>query len=190
MKHTSLVVVAVVSAAPLCEGAFVRQHLAPPSFVPHPRSTRSFAETPIISGMSAELESDIVEEDRITSKSQGAFVNDGPFSWMTNYLFLHETGKSMAFGIPVDADESRETSPDQIARQKQELATNLMNIGMEERERRRQAGNVFVVVTAVYALWAALVGDHGDFQGHVLRFMSVLPLFLAQGYRKSAKAGL
>jgi hypothetical protein len=190
-------VVAMVLAAPSCNGAFMGHRLA--SVSRRRSDTQRFAETPTsgtsISAEQLEAEDFVEKSDSMTSKKKSqqkvAFVNDGPFSFMTNYLSSHETGKSMAFGIPFDADENRKaSSPDQIALQKQELSRNLMNIGMDERERRRQAANIFTIVTAVYAMWAALVGDHGDFQGHVLRFMSVLPMFFVLGYKKSADQGL
>ena len=192
MKLTTEILVVVLSALPFCDGAFVGRSLGSSSFSPWQRASllsRRFAE-PSGTEDGNYINEKGADKESITPKGLNAFVNDGPFSWLMDYLFLHQPGKSMAFGIPIGTDKSRETSIEQIAQSKSELARNLMNIGMEERERRRQAGNIFVAVTAVYALWAALIADHGDFQGHVLRFMTFLPMFFALGYKESAKQGL
>ena len=131
------------------------------------------------------------EESKTTIQTKGAFVNDGLFSWMTNFMTMYEDGKSVPLGIPMtSSSESRKASPETIALQKKEYSDNLTNIGWEERERRRQAADIFAVVTAVYVLWASLIVDQGDLQGHLLRFMSFLPLFLAVGLKKSAQSGL
>ena len=118
------------------------------------------------------------------------FDNDGLFSWMQSFFLFHEDGKSMKYFVPVDADSTSRKTPEQVAAQKREFSKDLMNIGMEERERRRNAGDIFTVVTAAYVCWAALVVDQGDLLGHILRFLSVLPLFFAVGLKESADRGL
>ena len=131
--------------------------------------------------------------DSSVTEQKSEFVNDGLFSWMTPYLNLFgiQEGKSVWFGpIPVDIDTSNQPSMEQAAQLRKEAADNLMNIGMDERERRAQASNVFAVLTAVYMTVSTLALDHGDLNGHLLRFMSVIPLFFTTGYKLSADTGL
>jgi hypothetical protein len=121
------------------------------------------------------------------------FENDGPLAWLQMYLemFGLKEGKSIAYGpIPVNIDESKRPSSDVAKKMRNDAADNLQNIGMDERQRRDNAANVMAVVTAVYATWVALFADHGGFDGHVLRFLTVIPLFLAYGYKLSAQTGL
>jgi hypothetical protein len=121
------------------------------------------------------------------------FENDGPLAWLQMYLdmFGLKEGKSIAYGpIPVNIDESKRPSSDVAEKMRKDSAKNLQNIGMDERQRRDNAANVMAVVAVVYATWATLFADQGDFGGHVLRFLTVIPLFLAYGYKLSAQTGL
>ena len=199
MKLSSLAVVAAASVT--AEAAFVGPSFAARPMVGQLRQRPSTS--PSCLNVATEKETTPVDQatlvdgpsnkattmnkDQVDNES---FENQGLFWWMTNFLFLHEDGKSMAYGMPVDANNSQKASPGQVAQQKQEFADNLMNIGMEERERRRNAGKVFTILTGVYVVWASLIADQGDLQGHILRFLSFLPLFFASGYQKSAEAGL
>lgn len=128
-----------------------------------------------------------------TTRQQESFVNDGPLAWMSLYLDLAgvQEGKSIAFGpFPVNIDESKR-QPDAIASKlREEAARNLQNIGMDERKRRAMAAKVMGVVTFVYVVWASLVLDDGGYIGHVLRLLSILPLFPAVGFQLSADTGL
>jgi hypothetical protein len=45
-------------------------------------------------------------------------------------------------------------------------------------------------LSAAYVGWASLIADDGGLSGHILRFLSVIPLFLAVGYKLSAETGL
>jgi hypothetical protein len=124
---------------------------------------------------------------------KGAFVNDGPLAWMTTYLdqFGLKEGKSVFFGaLAIDVDDSKRSSQEEAAALRQKSAQDLTNIGMDERERRDKAGNVMWAVSAAYVVWASLIADDGGLSGHFLRFLSVIPLFLAVGYKLSAKTGL
>lgn len=124
---------------------------------------------------------------------QESFVNNGPLAWMQMYLDLFgvQEGKSVFFGpIPVEVDESQRLSTDDARQRRQQAAVDLTNINMDERQRRDKAGNVMWIASAVYIAWASLIADDGGFSGHVLRFCSVVPTFLAVGYKLSAKTGL
>jgi hypothetical protein len=69
-------------------------------------------------------------------------------------------------------------------------ASELVNIGPEERLRRDRAGTVMGYLTVLMAAYGAVVLDTGDLAGHVARFILVLvPLFLAIGYKRSAANG-
>lgn len=138
---------------------------------------------------SSTLENTAESSSKVPQTQKELFANDGPFSWMTPFLFAYQDGKSLAAGIPVEKS-SQSSSAENTTKDRQGNAEKLMNIGMEERERRRNAGDVFLVITSVYVLWASLIADHGDFAGHILRFMTVLPLFFTVGFKKSADSGL
>jgi hypothetical protein len=144
----------------------------------------------------------VVEKNRVNDEKlfsdpsdlpgQG-FENDGPLAWLQMYLdmFGLKEGKSIAYGpIPVTIDESKRPSSDVAEKMRNDAAENLQNIGMDERQRRDNAANVMAVVAVVYATWSALFADHGGVGGHVLRFLTVIPLFLAYGYKLSAQTGL
>lgn len=121
------------------------------------------------------------------SKQKEDFVNDGPFSFISNFMGAWEDGKTMNLVVP---GEGKKLSEEEAAKQTKEFTNNLQNIGIDERERRRKAGDIMKIVTAVYVIWASLIGDNGDLTGHFVRFMSVVPLFFAVGLQKSAEKGL
>jgi hypothetical protein len=132
----------------------------------------------------------IAKED---SEQQGEFDNNGPLAWMQTYLDLLgvKEGKSVFFGpIPVNVDESKRTTHDEATKRRETAARDLTNINMDERQRRDQAGSIMWVVSALYIAWASLIADDGGLSGHLLRFLSVVPTFLAVGYKLSAKTGL
>jgi hypothetical protein len=138
-----------------------------------------------------------VSEEKLISDPSGhpgqGFENDGPLAWLQMYLdmFGLKEGKSIAYGpIPVNIDESKRPSSEIAEKMRSEAAMNLQNIGVDERQRRDNAANFMAVFTAVYATWSALFADHGGFDGHVLRFLTVIPLFFAYGYKLSAQTGL
>lgn len=122
------------------------------------------------------------------------FVNNGPMAWMQQYLDLAGIvpGQTIAYGpfTTGQVEESLRTPAQEAAKRQEEAARNLQNIDMDERNRRLNASKVMAVGTAVYAVWAALIGDQGDLGGHILRFMTFLPLMLAVGYRLSSQTGL
>jgi hypothetical protein len=128
-----------------------------------------------------------------TDSEKGAFVNDGPLAGMTTYLdkLGVKEGRSIYFGgLTTDVDESKRNSEEDAAALRQKSSEDLTNIGMDERDRRDKAGDVMWAVSAAYVGWASLIADDGGFAGHILRFLSVIPLFLAVGYKASAETGL
>lgn len=122
------------------------------------------------------------------------FVNKGPMAWMQQFLDIAGVvpGQTIAYGpfTTGAVKESDRKPPKEAARLREEATKNLQNIDMEERNRRKGASEIMTVLTVVYALWATFLGDQGDLTGHVLRFGTIFPLFLAVGYRLSADTGL
>ena len=142
----------------------------------------------------------------ISRKSHGAatsalhslsYQNDGLFSFMRPFLEiggLVEEGKRINLGglnpLALTTEANTEATSEDAAKLRQQAAENLTNIDDAERARRDQAGDVMIKASVIYVLWASLIADDGDFSGHVLRFLAVLPIFLAYGLKESAKSGL
>lgn len=183
MKVSPLILAAwlVVSNSSAGIAAFTPQKsILHGSFVRRPHSRVTCQSTP-------QLDS----EPAVNEKE--AFVNDGPLAWMTTYLdkFGLKEGKSVFLGaLSVDVDESKRKPEEEASALRQKSAEDLTNIGMDERDRRDKAGNVMWAVSAAYVAWASLIADDGGLSGHFLRFLSVIPLFLAVGYKLSAETGL
>jgi len=120
------------------------------------------------------------------------FENNTLFSWLVPYLTLFgmKEGNTMYGVLPVAVDEDQRVGTEEAARRRAQAAVEFVNIGMEERERRDKMGDVFAVVTTVYVIWAALIGDDGDLQGHIFKFLSFIPFLFAIGLKLSSKAGL
>lgn len=119
------------------------------------------------------------------------FVNDGGFAWMAPYLTAMgiEPGKTVKYG-PIAFDAYVTVSADESDKRKAQATLELVNIGPDERQRRSQASRVMYFVAVLYTLWATFLGDNGEFGGHVLRFLTVIPFFFAYGYQKSAETAL
>jgi hypothetical protein len=106
-------------------------------------------------------------------------------------LFGFKEGKRMNYAIPMDVvgqSNVSKISDADAARLREEATKTLSNIGTEERERRAQAAKVFGIITALYSVWAALIADDGGLSGHILRFLSIIPLFFTVGYKLSVCA--
>jgi hypothetical protein len=103
---------------------------------------------------------------------------------------LTKEGKSIYFGVFTNDAKKDATTPEDAAVLRQLATENLTNIDDAERARRDQAGDIMGIVSALYIIWASLFADDGGFGGHVLRMVAVMPIFLAYGYKKSAKDGL
>lgn len=167
-------IAAITPRSAVAHGSFARHRVSC-------KSTPKFDSEPAI----------LQQEDDDTEKA--AFVNSGPLAGMTTYLDLLgvKEGKSVFFGpIAIDVDDSKRNSEEEARALRQKAAQDLTNIGMDERDRRDRAGSVMWAVSAVYVVWASLIADDGGLSGHVLRFLSVIPLFLSVGYKASAKTGL
>lgn len=126
--------------------------------------------------------------------SNEPFENSGPLAWMQQYLDLAgiKPGENIAYGpfTTGPVKDSERISSDEASRRREEAAGNLQNIDNDERDRRLQISKLMTVATVAYAGWAALLGDQGDFRGHILRFLTFVPLMFTVGYRLSAETGL
>jgi hypothetical protein len=132
-------------------------------------------------------------EETQVNKQKKVFVNDGPLVWLSAYLTMFgvQEGKSQRFGVFASSvDEAKRTSPTESAMQRQKSAEELINIGDEERQLRDQAGTFMWALSAGYLTWASLFADDGGPIGHLLRLLSVFPIFLSVGFKLSAKKGL
>jgi len=130
---------------------------------------------------------------RVSSTSlnqQKGFVNDGAFSFMQPFLGLFEEGKTTNYGVPLTVDEADIPSEEEQIMRRTKAAKNMTNIGVEERERRGDAANIFQKITIGYAFYSSLFLDDGEISGHLARFAIVLPLFFTFGFKKSAESGL
>ena len=124
-----------------------------------------------------------------------SFNNDGPFAFMQPSLEImgiaEGQGKAIVNGVfTAPIDESTAPPIEERLKLRDEAAKNLRNIGMTERERRNQIGTIATYVSAAYVVWASLIADEGGFGGHLLRFLAIVPIFAAAGYKTSAKEGL
>ncbi len=99
------------------------------------------------------------------------FKNDGLFSWMQPYLdlFGFVEGNTVYYGPGVAVDPTKVPSKEEQERLRQEAMENMMNIGVDERERRREAGKIATMVAIGYALLSSIVLDDGTLEGHFVR---------------------
>jgi len=131
-------------------------------------------------------------------KQVGEFENNGPFAWLRPYLMAMglKEGRIVKYGgLFVDRDdaenndENDESKAARLSAAKEAAAVQKMNIGVEERQRRQEAGRVLGVLTVVYAVVACFI-DEGDLQGRFVRLGVWFPLFFANGFTLSAETGL
>ena len=118
-----------------------------------------------------------IQSNPTNQEENEKFVNDGFFSWMQPFLnnFGYVEGKSVYLGGPgsiVEKSNFPSTEEQEILRN--EARENMMNIGMEERERRRDAGQVAYKVVIGYAIFSSLFLDDGSIGGHLARFTIAL----------------
>lgn len=155
-------------------GLLVHQTLISDAFVIRPKISTSMSGNtrPLTLSIHASPRLD----DETSSKSATPFVNSGPFSWMEPFLDIigFKEGMQLNYAAPRSVDLSNVPSNEEAASLRREAADNVMNIGMDERERRRQGGNISFAVVAAYAAYAAIVLDDGGFGGHLARFAVVL----------------
>lgn len=138
-----------------------------------------------------------VDNDFNNSQPKGGeFVNDSIFSWLSMYLdiFGVREGKIIKYGpIPYDVteDDLSSTTVDERNDILQQAAINLQNIGPRERQRRANASKIATYVSLGYAIFSSLpLFDEGSIQGQLIRFLIVVPLIFAWGYKLSAEEGL
>mmetsp|Transcript_12604 Transcript_12604/g.19533 ORF Transcript_12604/g.19533 Transcript_12604/m.19533 type:complete len:239 (-) Transcript_12604:39-755(-) len=121
-------------------------------------------------------------------------VNDGPFSWMVPYLNIigFQEGKTLVNAIPTIPTQAGNISEEEAVELRRKAAEDFTNIGEEERQRRGDSATIAYYVTALYAAYSALVLDdgYGDLDGHLYKFLAVLPLFFARGLQLSSQQGL
>lgn len=132
-----------------------------------------------------------VEENPASATESLEFVNGGPFSFMTPFLELGgiKSGKRITYGV-MATDVDKQMIQEEKREQERRASQTLINIGDKERARREDVGNVILILSLTYSLWAALIADDGGLYGHFLRFM-VFPTFaLGYGYKLSAQTGL
>lgn len=101
----------------------------------------------------------------------------------------YEEGRSVVVAKAITVDESDFPSEEQSAEMRRIAEEEMVNIGVYERERRRVVGKIGLTAAAVFAVWASLV-DQNDAFGHFTRLAVVFPLFVGEGYKRSAEAGL
>mmetsp|Transcript_17330 Transcript_17330/g.32828 ORF Transcript_17330/g.32828 Transcript_17330/m.32828 type:complete len:189 (-) Transcript_17330:441-1007(-) len=120
------------------------------------------------------------------------FVNDGPFSFMQPALSVlgFNEGTTTYYGPTIPVNESDYPTLEEQQKRREQAKEEMTNIGPDERDRRRSAGEVATKLSIGYAIFASLILDHGDFNGHLSRFFIVVFLFFALGYKKSAEKGL
>mmetsp|Transcript_22229 Transcript_22229/g.31211 ORF Transcript_22229/g.31211 Transcript_22229/m.31211 type:complete len:237 (+) Transcript_22229:95-805(+) len=122
-------------------------------------------------------------------------VNDGPFSWMVPYLSLigFKEGNTLVNAIPTKTSSSGDTVIDKetLDALRIKAAEEFTNISPEERQRRNDSGTIAYYITALYAAYSAIILDDGfGLEGHLYKFLVVLPLFMARGLKLSAQYGL
>jgi hypothetical protein len=142
------------------------------------------------------IPNEVAQDDASTTTAKQQqdeeFVNDGPMAWMEPYLqgMGIQEGRAIAYGpITIKVDEASRPPPQVAELLRNEAARNLVNINAQERQRRDAVGTLAWYATVSYATWASLVADDGGLGGHVLRLLTVIPLFLAVGYKRSAQTG-
>lgn len=192
ISFQALVVAFTATALPCAVEAFGGVGLRPSSSLTVGRlAPRSFSLTSTPSPL-ATVEADTSDMDASSNKD-AAFVNKSPMAWMNPYLdsLGIKEGKTLTYGVfAQDLDQTVTTPEDVAVNLRQKAAVNIENIGMEERKRRDQVGDAMWVVTFAYAIWSSLFADDGGVAGHFLRFLVILPAFLAVGYKVSADKGV
>ena len=104
-------------------------------------------------------------------------------------LIGFQEGKTTYYGPAIDVDPSDYPSDEEQQKRRQLATEQMYNIGDEERQRRKEAGELFQKISIAYAIFTSLTDD-GGIGGIIARFAVALPLFLAVGYTKSAESGL
>jgi hypothetical protein len=120
------------------------------------------------------------------------FVNDGPFFFMKPFLSVlgFQEGRTTNFGPTIAVKESDIPSEEEQQRRREQAESDMTNIGMDERDRRKYAGEIAAKVSIGYAIVSSLFLDDGTVHGSLARFAIILPLFFSVGFTKSSEKGL
>ncbi len=102
---------------------------------------------------------------------EAPFVNDGLFAWMQPYLdlFGFVEGNTVYYGPGVAADPSKAPSTEDQERLRADAIESMTNIGADERERRREGGEIASRAAIAYALVSSIFLDDGSLEGHFVR---------------------
>jgi hypothetical protein len=175
------------------------------AFVPRSLSQQTVSGVSVVSlpskhDSSFSMQMAVTETDKdsdASKKSTTPFENTGAFAWMKPYLQAmgFTQGKTLYGALPLpagflDKPSSPSSSTAASSSNQQYEINDLQNIGIDERARRDQVGDVMLAASVLYGTWASLWADHGGSMGHVLRGGLALPLFFAVGFKLSAKEGL
>jgi hypothetical protein len=103
----------------------------------------------------AEMPSTVTESGSTRESQVEDFKNDGLFSWMIPYLGMMgmEDGKVLSYGVLTsDPDTNQQTlSPEEAMAARQEAMQQMTNIGVEERRRRDQVGDIDCSICASFS---------------------------------------
>lgn len=104
------------------------------------------------------------------------FVNDGLFAWMQPYLdlFGYVEGNTVVYGAGSALDKSNFPSAVEQELLRKEAKDNMMNIGTEERKRRREAGQLAYKLVIGYSIFSSIFLDDGTISGNLARFAIAL----------------
>ena len=153
------------------------QRIPSSSLLRQPRTHPSFTLSELRSTTTDEIETTTTTTTINTKKDEKqTFTNDGLFAWMQPYLdlFGFVEGNTVYYGPGVAVDESKFPSKEEQQRLREEAEENMMNIGLEERERRRQAGDIAYKVVFAYAILSSIFLDDGTISGNLARFAIAL----------------
>ena len=135
--------------------------------------TDSTSEEPKVIVSNKEIDTSAIpaESATATATTTDKFENDGLFAWMQPYLdlFGFVEGNTVYYGPGVAIDPSKIPSEEEQERLRKVAVKNMMNIGIDERERRRQGGEIATKVAIGYAILSSIFLDDGSFGGHFVR---------------------
>jgi hypothetical protein len=128
-----------------------------------------------------------MKEDSSPSPSSSAKLNGAILPMKIAIESGFQVGKSIAWGVlQQDVVPGDVPTKEEQQRLIEQSTKELTNIGSAERDRRRKAGFVGLAFTTL--LYAALVITHAS---SVTRMSAIaFPVFLTNGYLKSAQEGL
>jgi len=95
------------------------------------------------------------------NEDSSPFANDGPFAWTVPYLrqIGYEEGKQTYYGAPSEIRDGSRVSAEEAQRRREAAKSDLTNISTEERRRRDELGDAFVVLTGEAVSFSRMHGD-------------------------------